>query len=264
VTKLPRLTARPGPIASEFVDSPQSNNLPGHVHEVLVSFVESARAAFGDELKSVVLFGSGAEGKLRPSSDVNVLVLLAAFDRSKADRLREELRRAYAAIRLTAMFLLETELSAAIDAFAVKFGDITRRHRILHGVDPFVEITIPRAAAIARLKQTTLNLTLRMREIYIARSLREEQIALAIADFAGPLRASAATLLEIKGGTVVSPKEALEKIAANLLPGGASAELMGRITEARTELALAPGMAGATFFAMIDLAHRLWAEAKAL
>jgi hypothetical protein len=201
---------------------------------------------------------------MRPSSDVNVLVLLAAFDRNKADRIREELRRAHAAIRLEAMFLLEAELPAAIEAFAVKFGDIARRHRILHGFDPFLETKIPRAAAIARLKQTTLNLTLRMREIYIARSLREEQIAFAIADFAGPLRANAATLLELKGGTVVSPKEALEEIAATLLPGGASAELMGRITEARIERALTPGIAGETFFAMIDLAHRLWVEAKSL
>ena len=234
-------------------------NLPDHVRQVLGSFVEAARGAFGEELRSLVLFGSAAEGRLRPSSDVNVLVLLSAFDRSKADKLRESLRTAHAAIRLSAMFLLKAELPAAIEAFAVKFGDIARRHHILHGDDPFSATTVPRAAAITRLKQTLLNLTLRMREAYIARGLREEQMVAAIAEMAGPLRACAATLLELQGRAVASPKEALETVA-----GAPRAALMSRITEARTDSALPPGTAGATFGELTDLAREMWAVAQKL
>ncbi len=228
---------------------------------MLGSFVEAARRAFGDDLRSIILFGSAAEERLRPASDVNVLVLLSAFDRGKADRLREPLRTAQAAIRLSAMFLLEAELQPAMESFAVKFGDIARRHRLLHGVNPFASATIPRAAAITRLKQTLLNLTLRMRETYISRGLREEQLVNAIAEMAGPLRACAATLLELQGTPESSPKKALEKVAGSLAPGTA---LLGRITEARTERALPPGAAGATFCELIDLAHRMWTEAQQL
>lgn len=238
--------------------------LPDNVQQVLAAFVESMRSAFGGDLISVVLFGSAVEGRLRPMSDVNVLVVLAAFDRAKADRLREPLRTAHAAIRLSAMFLLESELQPATEAFAVKFGDIARRHFILHGRDPFSGATIPRASAIARLKQTLLNLTLRMRETYVMRSLREEQITMAIAQDAGPLRACAATLLELQRSPVGSPKEALEKVAGMLLPEAAAATLMGKITEARTEGALPPGAAGTTFCELADLAHRMWAAANKL
>ena len=52
-------------------------------------------------------------------------------------------------------------------------------------------------ASIIRLKQTLLNLTLRLREAYVSRSLREEQLIATVADTAGPLRACAATLLEL-------------------------------------------------------------------
>ncbi len=92
------------------MDASVPTNLPIHVSEMLGSFVESARGAFGDDLRSMVLFGSAVEGRLRPSSDVNVLVLLSAFEREKAGRLREPLRTAHAAIRMSAMFLLEAEL----------------------------------------------------------------------------------------------------------------------------------------------------------
>src|SRR4029434_6917088 len=183
------------------------SNLPPNVNRVLTEFVASARKAFDNDLRSVVLFGSGAEGKLRPTSDVNVLVVLSAFEQQRADQLRESLRLAQAAIQMRAMLLLESEIQPAMSAFAVKFGDIMRRRRVLYGEDLFTGVTISRADSIIRLKQTLLNQTLRLREAYIARGLREEQLVATIADLAGPLRACAATLLDLEEQPAASPKE---------------------------------------------------------
>jgi hypothetical protein len=57
------------------------------VGQTVAAFVEAPRDAFGDRLISVVLFGSAAEGRLRPTSDVNVIVVLQAFDHDRAARL---------------------------------------------------------------------------------------------------------------------------------------------------------------------------------
>jgi len=54
---------------------------------VLDEFVAAAREAFGHDLVSIVLFGSAAEGALRATSDVNVIVVLRAFDRGSRDAL---------------------------------------------------------------------------------------------------------------------------------------------------------------------------------
>ena len=206
--------------------------LPPNVGRVLTGFVEQARSAFANDLRAVVLYGSGAEGKLRATSDVNLLLVLSAFDQPQADQLREPLRLAQAAIRLRAMFLLESELRPAMEAFAVKFADIMRRRRVLYGDDPFAGISISRGDAIVRLKQTLLNLTLRLREAYIARGLREEQLVAMIADMAGPLRSCAATLLELEGRPAESPKEALQQVAAQLPDAALRAEEISRISEA--------------------------------
>jgi hypothetical protein len=72
----------------------------------------------------VVLYGSGAEGKLRASSDVDVILVLAKFEPAAADRIRGPLSLASPAIRLRAMFLMEDEIGAASEAFAQKFIDI--------------------------------------------------------------------------------------------------------------------------------------------
>ena len=122
--------------------------LPQNVTSVLTDFINSAKEAFGTDLRSVVLYGSGAEGKLRPTSDVNLILVLTAFSQQQADQLRQPLRLAHAAINLRAMFILESELRPATEAFAVKFADIARRRRVLYGDDPFAGVSVSRAAAL--------------------------------------------------------------------------------------------------------------------
>jgi predicted nucleotidyltransferase len=59
-------------------------DLPPEVQKVLDEFVFAARQAFSEQLTSIVLFGSAAEGKLRPASDVNLLIILSAFERKRS------------------------------------------------------------------------------------------------------------------------------------------------------------------------------------
>lgn len=230
--------------------------LPAEVEQSINAFVESAKSAFGSELLSVVIYGSAAEGRLRATSDVNMLLVLKQFDPAHADRLREPLRLAHASAQLNAMFLLEAEVPAAMEAFAVKFADIVARHRVLFGRDPFANLALPRDALIRRLKQVLLNLQLRLRERYVLLSLREEQLALVIADAAGPLRSSAASLLHLEGHEAPAPKEALEKVVQDMNDVNLSAALH-EVSAAREERQLRPGKASPALMGLIEMTQRL-------
>jgi predicted nucleotidyltransferase len=242
----------------------ETHDLPANVNSVLTEFISSAKKVFEDNLRSIVLYGSGAEGKLRPSSDVNVIVVLARFDQNNANQMREPLRLAEAAIKLRAMFLLEEEVQPATQAFAVKFADVQRRRRVLYGDDPFATISVSREDSIFRLKQTLLNLILRLRESYISRGLREEQLVATIADAAGPLRSCAATILELEGTSAPSAKDALQQISVSLPGAEKRNEELNLISEARETQTLPPGVAAPTLFHLIDLARLMWARAAAL
>jgi predicted nucleotidyltransferase len=148
-------------------------SLSPQVQQTLSDFVQAAGAAFNDRLQAVVLFGSAAEGRLRPTSDVNVVLVLSAFEQAQADQLRQPLRLAHAAIKLQATFLLREEIPAAVRSFAPKFADILRRRFVLFGEDPFASVAISRDAEIRQLRQQLLNMTLRLRSVYVARGLRE-------------------------------------------------------------------------------------------
>ncbi len=238
-------------------------DLPGPVQRVLEDFVGAASSALGGGLRSIVLYGSGAEGKLRATSDVNVMLVLRDFKPERADGLREPLRTAQAAIRLRAMFLLESEVPEAVESFAQKFADLVRRHRVLYGDDPLAGVKIPRPAEIFRLRQVLLNLTLRLRSMYMSRGLREEQLAAVVADAAGPLRSCAATLLELEGRPAPSPKEALAEVAGALSREG-TRELLAQISEAREKSVLPAGVAADALLHMIELARYLRERAEKL
>jgi predicted nucleotidyltransferase len=236
--------------------------LPGPVEEILARVVDAAQRSFGDDLRSVVLYGSAAEGRMRATSDVNVLLVLRRFDRERVDLFREPMRLAQVAAGVVLMFLLEGEIADAAEAFAVKFADIARRRRVLHGEDVFAKLVASRAAQVARLRQMLLNLTLRLRSRYALVSLREEKLALVMADLAGPLRAAAATLLELEGRGARAPREALLEVAREI--GGEWDAVLERLSMARETRALPAGTAVQSVFALMDLTEKMRLRAQAL
>lgn len=226
------------------------------IETVLAELVHAASAAFGGDLLSVLLFGSAAEGRLRANSDVNVLMLLKSFDAQRVDALREPLRLAHAAARVEVMFLLESELPAAAELFAVKFNDIRARHRVLYGSDPVQALHIDDAELRRQLREVLLNLAIRLRERYALVSLREEQLARVIAEVAGPLRAAAVAVLKLQGKTAAAPREALEVVAA----GTCDADFIKAVAllpQAREQQSLPAGAGGPALLALSRLASHL-------
>ena len=237
-----------------------SDQLPEAVRTTLSEFAGAAQQAFGDDLYSVVLFGSAAEGRLRATSDVNVVLVLRRVDPKKLEAIGEAYRFAHAAASVTAMFILETEIAVAKDAFAVKFADIIARHEVLYGPDPFAGLTVSREAALHRLLQVLVNLQLRLRERYVLSSAYAEQLARAAADAVGPLRASAAMLLWLESGARVAPRDALRQIGDET--GSTSA--LAAVSEARESGSVPSIGAAATLVGAIELATQLAERAERL
>jgi predicted nucleotidyltransferase len=229
-----------------------ASTLEAGVGAALDLFVSAARTAFGDDLISIVLFGSAAEGRLRVTSDVNVIVVLSAFNAAKGAAMREPFAAVRAAVKLRPMYLLRSEVGEAAQAFAQKFADVRRRRRVLFGEDPFVALAVSRPAEIFRLRQVLLNLTLRLRAAYVAAARTDDRLALTVAEVAGPLRSCAATLLELEGRPADSPKEALDRIATALLPD--AEDVLGKVSSARATGALPTDMAAALLLRLADLA----------
>ncbi len=241
----------------------QISNLPENVRITLADFVDAAKTECSGSLSAIVLYGSAAEGRLRPTSDVNLILVFREFNVPQIDRLREKLRVAYAAIRLNVMFILDSEVLIASEFFAVKFTDILSRNRILFGSDPFKNIEVSRSATLQRLRQVVVNLTLRLRERYALVSLREEQLMPIIADVTGPIRACAATILSLQGKKTEHPKEALQ-ILVQAFSGGNWTQILKNMSLAREEQQLKPGDAASTLLGILELLKAMQKQIQGL
>ena len=224
--------------------------LPANVATVLTNFLDEARNTLGDDLVSAVLFGSAAEARLTATSDVNLILVLRGFDAEKLAALSDPLLAAEAAIQLQVMFLLESEIPSAVECFAQKFADILRRHRVVLGKPVFADTKVPRGPEIFRMRQILLNLTLRLREAYVTRGTHATL---------GPLRAAAATLLELEGAPTSDSNAALAAVAAAV---GAPTDTVASLSTAHERKPLAAPQQA--LVQVIDLVMRISARAATL
>src|SRR5258708_14693469 len=108
-------------------DGSTLQGLPPNVATRLSEFLKAAQTAYSSDLVSVVLYGSAAEGRMGPASDVNLLLVVRAHSAEAGNRLRDPFLAAEAAVRLRAMFVLESGLASGAALFGQKFARTSRR-----------------------------------------------------------------------------------------------------------------------------------------
>lgn len=187
-----------------------------------------------------------------------MVLVLRHVDPKKLEAIGEAYRFAHAAIRLSAMFILETEISVAKNAFAVKFADIIARHEVLYGPDPFVGLSVSREAALHRLLQVLVNLQLRLRERYALSSAYDEQLA----EGGGRCRGAVAGQ---RRGIAVAPIGSEDCAPRRIAAGRGRDRQRGRpaaISKARESGCVPAIGAAATLVGAIELATRLAERAE--
>lgn len=173
------------------------------VAEALQQLVLQLAQQAGDNLAGLVLYGGLARGRYRPGrSDVNVVVLLQRADGPSIRAISAALRDARRAAAVEAMVMTPAEVPMAALDFPTKFLDIARFHRVLHGVDPFAALDVPRAVVLRRVAQSLRNLLLRQRHRYVAVCDEPETLRRALADLARPLALELSALLQLEGHTL--------------------------------------------------------------
>src|SRR5881275_2917201 len=108
------------------------------VQEALNGLVEDLRATHGDNLASVVLYGSAAAGDhVELRSDYNLLIALNRIT-------PQDLRQAQAPMREwqrlghpLPVYFTFAELHDAADVFPIEFHQMERARVVLYGRDPF-------------------------------------------------------------------------------------------------------------------------------
>jgi len=112
--------------------------------EVLNEFVAQLRASSGDNLTSVILYGSAAEGEFHPEySDLNLLCVVRDTSFAWLSRTRGAVEWWRKKKHHPPIVLTSQELKDTADVFSIEFLDMKRRYRVLYGEDVLRDLVVP-------------------------------------------------------------------------------------------------------------------------
>src|SRR5260221_2817909 len=113
--------------------------------EKLSEIVRRLQEAAGDNLQSIVLYGSAARGDFHArKSDLNLLCVLKSARVQELARIAGVIRWWSSQLREPApVIFTHEELSRSADVFAIELLEIGQHHRVLLGSDPVEGIEVP-------------------------------------------------------------------------------------------------------------------------
>jgi predicted nucleotidyltransferase len=112
--------------------------------KLLAEFVQKLRAAAGENLTSVVLYGSAADGEFHAEySDVNLLCIVRDTSFASLNRIAGAVDWWRKKKHHPPLVVTEKELKDTADVFSIEFIDMKQRHRILYGNDALRDLNIP-------------------------------------------------------------------------------------------------------------------------
>lgn len=147
------------------------------VHDALNGLLRDLQKTHGDNLASVVLYGSAAAGdQVELRSDYNLLITLKRIT-------PEDLRLAQAPMRewqrlghpLPVYFTTE-ELSDAADVFPIEFHQMANARVVLHGLDPFELVKLSDANLRHQTEYELRSKLIQLRRLYIPASISIEKL----------------------------------------------------------------------------------------
>ena len=107
--------------------------LPVKINHQITFFIQKLEEAYGQELLSVILYGSAASGEfVAKHSNLNILVVLESTDLlqlKKASRIVKKFKN------LSPLFLTEKYILSSTDVFPIEFLDMQENYVVLYGKD---------------------------------------------------------------------------------------------------------------------------------
>ncbi|MGH7474706.1 MAG: nucleotidyltransferase domain-containing protein [Longimicrobiales bacterium] len=133
--------------------------------------------ALGQQLRSVLLYGSVARGEAIPGvSDINVLVVLERITTAEL-RAAAPLARRWSRAGNTAPLLLAwSEWRRAADAFAIELADMIEAHRMLYGADPLEGLEVQRRALRLQAERELRGKIIQLREGLMVAAAKPSEI----------------------------------------------------------------------------------------
>jgi len=181
-------------------------------------FIDDLRSTHGENLASVILYGSAAAGDfIAKKSDYNILIALDKIG-------TQDLRNAHASIREwvrmghpVPVYFTVSELQNAADVFPIEFYQMSIAHKVLHGTDVLVGLKISDQFLRHQAEYELRSKLLQLRRQYIPASVSVDSLKGLMAESLSSFSALFRAVLIIHGLTPPATKHEIVALATKHL-----------------------------------------------
>ncbi len=152
-------------------------HLPPKFEKHLSNFVLTVRNLLGNDVKSIILYGSAARGEFDTKrSDLNLLLVLSQVDFQHLATLAPLTRKWHRQRIATPLVVSPQYLSSALDVYPLEFLEMQAARRVLFGDDVLAEIDPPIQAVRRQCEQEARGKLLHLREIVMETAMKPKHL----------------------------------------------------------------------------------------
>lgn len=229
----------------------------------LDELVRQLRAAHGDGLHAVVLYGSAAMGETIPArADYNVLVIVERIGVAELRAVAATTAAWAEAKQPPPLTLTRREWLASADVFPMEYADVLAHHRVLHGALPMAGVVVDPLNLRRELEHQVLGKLLQLRAaILTAGNQRPRQLAL-LEQSLGTMMVLFRGLARLHGAPPAAQREALAEWAGRTA-GFDAAPFVRVVRHVRGETTLPADAAEGVLAGYLDALERFVAHVDA-
>lgn len=195
-------------------------------------FIEDLRSTHGDNLASVVLYGSVAAGdQVVSQSDYNLLVALHRITPQDLKLTQAPARKWQRLGHPLPVYFTVAELRGAADVFPIEFHQMERARALLYGPDPLETLRISDENLRHQTEYELRSKLIQLRRLYIPASVSAEKLCALMADSLTSFATLCAPVLMLSG--VEPPVTKRDCVQATVGHLGLDGEPFERIFELR-------------------------------
>jgi hypothetical protein len=166
----------------------------------LEKLIDDLRVAHGDNLASIVLYGSAAVGNQdNRRSDHNLLIALKRITTDDLHAAHDALQDWHKLGQPTPVYFTVEELQDAADVFPIEFLQMEKARKVLFGRDPFEFVQIAPANLRHQTEYELRTALIRLRRLYIPASSSAEKLSNLMSDSLASFAALFRAVLILKG-----------------------------------------------------------------
>ena len=143
----------------------------------LSEFVKRLKEAAGENLRAVVLYGSGVDSDFWEHSDINILCLLERLTGGDLESIRPAASWWWRKGHPAPLVLTVEELRNSADVFSIELLDMKARHRMLEGSDFLADLEVPMAQHKLQVERELRTSVIRLRQSFLRCRARRSELA---------------------------------------------------------------------------------------